>query len=227
MTGVPHAPHANEVDRADTTAKRALYVAVRAIVAAVSRLYWRLRVVGTGHIPAHGPFIVAPVHRSNVDTLVISVITRRRLRYMGKAELWKHRWSAWFLSALGGFPVHRGAADREALKRCIEVIEGGEPLVVFPEGTRQSGPVVQELFEGAAYVAARTGAPILPVGIAGTEGVMRKGSKMIRPGHVRIVVGPPILAPAAEGSRVPRRVIHETTAHLAKELQRLFDEAAG
>ena len=61
--------------------------------------------------------------------------------------------SAWVLSALGGFPVVRGTADREALQRCIAVLEAGEPLVLFPEGERKSGPIVQPLFDGAAYVA--------------------------------------------------------------------------
>ncbi|MEY4251507.1 MAG: hypothetical protein RL691_388, partial [Actinomycetota bacterium] len=69
------------------------------------------------------------------------------------------------LSALGAFPVTRGSADREALKRCIAVLEAGEPLVLFPEGTRQSGPIVQPLFDGAAYVAVKAGVPIIPVGI--------------------------------------------------------------
>ena len=78
-----------------------------------------------------------------------SCVTRRRLRFMGKDTLWKRQPAAWFLSALGGFPVARGTADREALKRCIAVLEAGEPLVLFPEGERKSGPTVQPLFDGA------------------------------------------------------------------------------
>ena len=74
---------------------------------------------------------------------------------MGKDSLWKRQPAAWVLSALGGFPVTRGTADREALKRCIAVLEAGEPLVLFPEGERKSGPIVQPLFDGAAYVAAQ------------------------------------------------------------------------
>ena len=69
---------------------------------------------------------------------------------------------AWFLTALGGFPVKRGTADREALRACQEVLERGEPLVLFPEGTRQFGPETQHFFDGAAFLACRTGAPIVP-----------------------------------------------------------------
>ena len=115
----------------------------------------RSRVVD--NIPKTGAFVLAPVHRSYVDTPIASCLTRRRLRFMGKDTLWKKRWSGWILSSLGGFPVTRGTADREALKRCIAVLEGGEPLVLFPEGERKSGPVVQPLFDGAVYVALAPG----------------------------------------------------------------------
>jgi 1-acyl-sn-glycerol-3-phosphate acyltransferase len=161
-------------------------VLVREIVVAFCRLFWRVRVDGRQHIPARGPFILAPVHRSNIDTPLVAAVTRRRrLRYMGKDAMWKYPWSAWFFTSLGGFPVRRGSADREALRNAITVLERGEPLVLFPEGTRQSGPVVAEVFDGAAYVASRTGAPIVPVGIGGSEQAMPKGAKLPRPTRMR------------------------------------------
>lgn len=204
----------------------AFYRAVRALVAGFCRLFWRLSVEGVEHVPVDGPFVVAPVHRSNIDTLVVAAVTRRRLRFMGKDSLWKFAPIGKVLSALGGFPVHRGTADREALRRCIEVLRGGEPLVIFPEGTRQSGPHVQPLFEGAAYVAVKTGVPIVPVGIGGSERAMPKGSKTIRPVKIRIVVGEPLHPPAVpEGERAPRRAVHELTEQLHERLQALFDTA--
>ncbi len=199
----------------------------RGAVAGFSRVWWRESIEGKEHIPADGPFVLAPVHRSNVDTLLAATVTRRRMRFMGKDSLWSKRWSAWFLSSLGGFPVHRGTADREALRQCEDVLRGGEPLVIFPEGTRRSGPKVLELFEGAAYVAARAGVPIIPVGIGNSEAAMPKGSKFVKPVRVAVIVGPPIVPPphVADGVRVPRRVVHELTEALGTELQRLFDLA--
>ncbi len=204
-----------------------LYRAARAIVVGLSRLLWRPRVFGAEKVPTSRPFVLAPVHRSNIDTFLVAVLTKRRLRYMGKDSLWKIRWVGAVFSALGAFPVHRGSADREALRRCIEVINEGEPLVIFPEGTRQFGPDVQPLFEGAAYVAARTGVPIVPVGIGGSERAMPKGSKMVRPVRTVLIVGDPIEPPSAAstGGRVSRRAIHEVTEKLHAELQRLFDDA--
>jgi 1-acyl-sn-glycerol-3-phosphate acyltransferase len=204
----------------------AFYRFARSLVVGLARLMWRPSVIGRENVPASGPFVLAPVHRSNIDTFLVAVLTKRRMRYMGKDSLWKIKWIGAIFSALGAFPVHRGSADREALRRCIEVIQGGEPLVVFPEGTRQSGPTVQPLFEGAAYVAARTGVPIVPVGIGGSERAMPKGSKFVHPVKTTLVVGAPIPPPVAEdGGRVPRRAIHEITEQLSGELQRLFDDA--
>ena len=137
--------------------------------------------------------MLAPVHRSYIDTPISSCLTRRRLRFMGKDTLWKRQVVGWLLSSLGGFPVTRGTADREALRRCIAVLEAGEPLVLFPEGERKSGPIVQPLFDGAAYIALQAGVPIVPVGIGGSERVMPKGAKVHLP---------------AQGARDRRRADH-------------------
>lgn len=202
------------------------YRVVRTIVVGFVRAFWRPEIRGREHIPVEGPFVLAPVHRSNIDFALAAALVKRRIRYMGKDSLWKIAWIGKLFSALGAFPVHRGSADREALRRCIDVINAGEPLVIFPEGTRQSGPTVQPLFEGAAYIAARTGVPIVPVGIGGSERAMPKGSKLLRPVKTTLLVGPPIEVPgASDGGRLPRRAVHEVTERLHEELQRLFDEA--
>ena len=202
------------------------YAFARGLVEVVCRVYWRVRIKGRENIPKSGAYVIAPVHRSNIDTLLSGCLTRRRIRFMGKDSLWKYKWSGALFSSLGAFPVHRGTPDREALRICEEAVRGGEPAVLFPEGTRQSGPKVQPLFEGAAFVAARAGVPIVPVGIGGSEWAMPKGSKRILPVKVAIVVGEPIPVPArTEGSRVSRRAVAELTDTLAERLQVLFDEA--
>jgi 1-acyl-sn-glycerol-3-phosphate acyltransferase len=96
---------------------------------------------------------------------------------------------------------------------------------VFPEGERKKGPVVQPLFDGAAYVACKANVPIVPVGIAGSERAMQKGKKFIRPVKVVVIAGPPIVPPVDESGRVPRSAVRTVTADLHRELQRLFDEA--
>ena len=191
-----------------------------------TRIYTRMTINGREHIPSSGPFVLAPIHRSYVDTPIAGCVTTRRLRFMGKDTMWHNRQFGWLLSTLGAFPVTRGTADREALSRCIAVLAGGEPLVLFPEGERKSGRLVQPLFDGAVYVAIKAGVPIVPVGIGGSEKVMPKSAKFIYPRKVHVEIGPPMAPPvAAEGARLPRTVYKEHSAALHAELQRLFDEA--
>ena len=149
--------------------------------------------------------ILAPVHRSFMDFFVVSEVTPRKIFYMTKEEMWKSPLFGSFLDAVGAFPVHRDGADRLALERAQDVLERGDVLILFPEGTRRAGPMIEDLHEGAAFLAARTGAPIVPIGIGGTAAAMPKGSKFVRPVKVHLVVGPPIAAPerSARG-RVPR-----------------------
>lgn len=205
---------------------RVAYQVGRAIVIPLMRLYTRMTINGREHIPKTGAFVLAPVHRSYPDTPIAGCVTRRRLRFMGKDSMWKNRQFGWILSAFGAFPVTRGTADREALRRAIQVLEAGDPLVLFPEGERKQGPVVQPLFDGAVYIAIKAGVPIVPVGIGGSERVMPKQAKFVYPRKVHVEVGPPIPAPVApEGGRLSRTVYKEHSAKLHAELQRLFDEA--
>ena len=209
-------------------ASLAFYRFARFLVAVITRSYTRMAIVGREHIPATGPFVLAPVHRSYVDTPIAGCLTTRRLRVMGKDSMWKVRWVGWVLSALGAIPVTRGTADREALRRSVELLESGEPMVLFPEGERKEGPVIQPLFDGAVYVALQARVPIVPVGIAGSEWVMPKGARFIFPKKVHVVIGAPIVPEAGdlpEGSRVPRAVLAQQSALLHAELQRLFDLA--
>jgi len=201
------------------------YAVIRGILVALCRTYFRLSVKGQENIPKTGAFILAPIHRSNVDTPISCAATTRRLHYMGKDSLWKNKTIGSVLSALGGFPVTRGTADLEALKRCLAVLALGEPMVMFPEGTRQFGETIQPLFDGAAYLAIKANVPIVPVGIGGTQDVMPKGKKMIYPKKCTMIIGAPIYPPLPTTGRTPRTATTELTANLKSALQELFDAA--
>ena len=212
--------------RAGTRGELVFYAIVRAVLVGACKLWFRVSVEGRPKVPAEGAFILAPVHRSNLDFALVLVCTKRRMRYLAKDSLWKGQgfWAKVF-TALGGIPVARGTADREALRTCVEVIEAGEPLVIFPEGTRQHGPVVEELFDGPAFVQSRTGVPIVPVGIGGSEAAMPKGSKIPKPHKVTVVVGDALPFVEHEGSKAKRAAIRARTAELHEVVQALFDEA--
>lgn len=214
-----------ELAQSDAMSHRIAYFIVRNIVTGFCLLWCRMKVEGRENIPAEGIFILAPTHRSILDTPISSGLTRRRMRFMGADKWWSNKWFGKLLSMLGGFPVSRGTADREALRRCMVLLEGGEPLVLFPEGERKSGPIVQPLFEGATYIASKTGAPIVPVGIGGSEKAMPKGAKFIHPKKLHVIIGSPITVSTAGSSKEQREAMRVATTVLHIELQRLFDLA--
>ncbi len=203
------------------------YRACRAIVVGVSTLLFPGRVVGAENLPETGPYILAPVHRSYLDWMLVARVTKRRLRYMVKAEIWKSKAVGRLIEALGAFPVNRSGADREALERSRSVLAGGEPLVMFPEGTRRSGREVADLREGVAYLALRADVPILPVGIGGSEQAMPRGSAFPRPHRVDIVIGPPVTPPprAEGGKRVSRRETAELSERVRAAIQESYEAA--
>jgi 1-acyl-sn-glycerol-3-phosphate acyltransferase len=202
------------------------YWFLRALVAALCKLLWRIKVVHPERVPTTGACILAPSHRSYLDTPFLACVTKRRIRFMGKAELWKYGWSTRFFSALGGFPVDRAGADRAALRAAQAALEGGEPLGMFPEGTRRSGPVVEDLHHGVAFLAARLGVPIVPIGIGGSETILARGRKIPKLNRVVVTVGEPIHPPVREpGASVRRGDVAALTEELTAAVQSLFDEA--
>jgi 1-acyl-sn-glycerol-3-phosphate acyltransferase len=219
-------PEHPEIEIRVDTRRTPVYRFLRFLVRMINLVYFRTSVEGAGRVPAEGPVVIAPVHRSFIDFFVVSQVTGRKLHYMAKDTLWRNARFGRFLVSVGAFPVHRESADREALRRAQAVLEAGEVLILFPEGERRSGPLVRDLHEGAAFLAARTGATIVPVGIGGTATVMPKGARFPRPRTVRIVVGDPLEAPArSSGGRIPRSRVHAVTAALAEAIQALYDQA--
>ena len=203
-----------------------LYRAERMVFVTVLWAWFRPKVVGRVNIPATGPAILAPVHRSFADFGFAAFCTERKLFFMTKDEMWKHKWLGKLLLTVGAFPVHRESADREALQRAEEVLRRGELLVIFPEGTRREGAVVEDLMEGASFLSARTGAPIVPIGIGGSDLAMPKGSAVPKPYTIQVVIGPAIPPPSrTEGGRVSRSAVRAATEALTPQLQAVYDEA--
>jgi 1-acyl-sn-glycerol-3-phosphate acyltransferase len=202
------------------------YRVVHWILTNGSRALWRVKVVGIERIPEAGGFVLAPSHRSMMDIPLAAIVTKRRIRFMGKATLFRIPVLGWLFTTLGGFPVERDGTDRKAVRDSVAMLAAGEVLCVFPEGTRQNGEKIQPLQPGSAYLALRSGAPIVPIAIAGSEEILRDHRWPIPHfGRVVIVVGESIVPEPRATGVVARDKVDALTSTLHDTLQALFDEA--
>ncbi len=167
----------------------------------------RVRVEGVDRAALHieGPLIVASNHLSNADPVLIgpwlSPVLGRNLHWLGKEEAMRWPLLGWAMRQNGVFGVRRGAADVDAFRLAKRVLDEGYVLVVFPEGTRSPTGGLQEAKDGLAILALRTGSPILPVGISGTDRFWPRGGKPRIGGSVTMRVGRPFtLAPIPRGA---------------------------
>jgi glycerol-3-phosphate dehydrogenase (NAD(P)+) len=169
---------------------RAVYWISRAILEPFFVLYLRMSRIGREHIPREGGVIIAANHRSFLDPFLIGTLVRRPVYFVAKRELFTNPILAWWLSSLGAFPVDRGNGDRDAMGTARGILERGDVVVIFPEGTRTRPGGLGNPKRGVGRLALETGAPIVPVAVIGTEDV-RRGWR-IRPHKVRLRVGRPL-----------------------------------
>jgi len=163
---------------------------IRGIALGFLRLLGPVTVRGKENVPATGAFILASNHRAHVDPPLLSAICPRQPYFMGKEELF-HGVIGFFVKRLGVFPVRRGAADRAALRKAIDLLEAGKIVAIFPEGTRSEDKTLGPPEKGFGMIAKMADALILPVSIEGSELFLPKGSKTFHRGKVVITVGKP------------------------------------
>ena len=193
--------------------------AVRGFVRIFLFRWFRMRVEGHERLQLNGGVIIAPTHRSNLDGPLVGSSSHRRVRYLGKDSLFRPAAAGWAMRSLGSFPVRRGEADLDAMRVAKEMLEAGECMLVFPEGSRQEGDSIGEIYDGTAWLASKAGTPVVPVGIAGTEVAMPTGSKFPSRVPVTVVVGEVLDPPkAVDGKRVKRSDLKEWTEELRLRL---------
>jgi 1-acyl-sn-glycerol-3-phosphate acyltransferase len=164
---------------------------------------FRTQVVGRDNLPATGGVILAGNHISYGDPILLWCRSPRPVHFMAKTELWRSTILGTGLDYFWAFPINRGEADRTALAKASEYLKAGDAVGIFPEGHRNFDGQ-SEAQGGAAFLAMRNGVPIVPVGIAGTEGIKPPGKRLIRFPKVVISFGQPIDPAAFEGGRKER-----------------------
>jgi 1-acyl-sn-glycerol-3-phosphate acyltransferase len=177
---------------------------IRFVVRSFFTIFLDVHVVGQHIVPETGPLIIASNHLSGVDVPLIPAYLKRRVVYMAKEETFTSRWG-WLIRFLGAFPVRRGEADRQSLRAAEEQLKAGRILCIFPEGTRSKTHTLGQAHAGTGMIALRSGAPVLPVAIWGSEYAFKK----FRP-RVHVVFGQPMtLTP--KGKKITREDIDEAT----------------
>jgi 1-acyl-sn-glycerol-3-phosphate acyltransferase len=200
-----------------------LYWIVKAIMTPILRLGYRVRVEGADRVPPHGPVILASNHRSFMDSLFLPLVIRRRVTFVAKAEYFDDKRAAWFFRGVGQIPIRRegGSASERALASATDVLEQGGVFGIYPEGTRTRDGYLHRGHTGVARLALRTGSPIVPVGMIGTDEIQPTDAKLPRLFRtVRIRFGEPLAldryARAADDRMALRHISDELMFEIAQ-----------
>ena len=174
------------------------YYLERAIVKCLFGLLTRRRVKGKEHVPPEGSLIVVSNHLNLADPPLLAASIPRRIVFMAKEESFRDPIQGPLVRGFRAFPVRRGGLDRQALRAALRVLDDGLALGMFPEGTRSADARLQEGRSGSALIALRSGSPILPVGVTGTEGLLGPALLFGRR-RITVNIGEPFTLPPVEG----------------------------
>lgn len=184
---------------------RPLYELIRwGIAFPILSLVSRIRLRGRYNVPKHGPFLIAANHLSWTDIPLVPLLLPGKVVYMAKEEYFSSR-LAWLVRFLGAFPVKRGEGDRQALRAAEEQLKKGNVVVLFPEGTRSKTKTMAKGHAGLGMIALRSGVPVVPVAIWGSEKVLKEMGP-----QVTISYGEPIVF-KPKGTKMTREDIDNAT----------------
>ncbi|MFH2012394.1 MAG: lysophospholipid acyltransferase family protein [Pseudomonadota bacterium] len=169
-----------------------IYKIVKIMAVVFFHSYIRLDIIGYKNIPKLGGVILAPNHISYLDPPLIGAAVKRKVYSMAKEELFKNVISRFIMTSLKAFPVRRGKVDRNALKNSLQILNQGNVLNVFPEGTVPLNNSKVKGKPGIAWLALKTNVPVVPVKIIGSDKLLPDGKIFPRMGRAKIIFGKPI-----------------------------------
>lgn len=189
------------------------------IVSPTLHVYLRGRIYGAENVPQRGALVVVSNHASDFDPPLLSCCVGRPVAYMAKEELFQIPILKQAIQLYGAYPVNRGAADRTAIRSALKYLESGWATGVFLQGTRTPDGQITEPKLGAALIAAKAKAPLLPVSLWGTQRIFKKGSKVPRSVPITVRIGKVIAAP----SSTERDELQAVTQQCAAAINALHD----
>jgi len=198
----------------------ALYHAFKwSIVSPMLHAYFRGKIYGVENVPQSDPLVVVSNHASYFDPPIVSNCVRRPVAYMAKQELFEIPVLAQAIKLYGAYPVSRGSADRNAIRAALECLENGWAVGVFLQGTRTPDGKITDPKKGAALLAAKAQAPILPVSLWGTEGIL-KDSSIPHPVPLTIRIGQ-VIDPPSSTNKDELEAVTEKCAQVINEMHDL------
>ncbi|REJ36364.1 MAG: 1-acyl-sn-glycerol-3-phosphate acyltransferase [Bacillota bacterium] len=205
-------------------AKGVLYRVAKSVLRPLFGWYFHWRLEGFHHLPRTGPAIVAANHVNYLDPLVIGSALPRTVHFMAKHELFENRILAWILPRVHAFPVRRGQPDRQAIRWALDILAAGEVLGIYPEGTRSETGELKDIHSGAALIALKSGAPVVPLAVIGLEKALDAGARRWpRRTPVTIRMGPPISFPPVD--RVDRTTLRGASQEIHRAIAALLPAA--
>ncbi len=189
------------------------------VVSPMLHLYFRGRIHGAEQVPMQGKLIVVANHASDFDPPLLSAAVRRPVSYMAKEELFEVPVLHQAIRLYGAYPVKRGSPDRSAIREALKQLEQGWAVGIFLQGTRTADGRIPNPKIGAALIAAKAQAPLLPVSLWGTQQISNKGSALPRPVPLTIRIGAPIAPPAS----THRPELEAVTAQCTEAIHHLHD----
>ena len=186
------------------------------------KLLTRREVKGKENIPSQGPVLIVANHLNLVDPPLLAISGSRKMIFMAKAELFRNKFISYFMRGLGSFPVHRERLDKRALRQAGQVLAEGRVLAMFPEGARSRHAQLRPAFSGSVLIALRNSAPILPVGITGTEKIKGVAWLLRRP-QITVNIGQPFHLPWA-GSKLTKEELAGLTSYVMERIAELLPQ---
>ncbi|AFY52713.1 1-acyl-sn-glycerol-3-phosphate acyltransferase [Rivularia sp. PCC 7116] len=186
------------------------------VVNPMLRVYFRGRIYGAENVPRNGPLVIVSNHASNFDPPIVSNSVRRPVSYMAKEELFKIPVLKQVIELYGAYPVNRGSSDRNAIRKALEYLNNGWAVGIFLQGTRTKDGRITDPKKGAALIAAKAKAPLIPVCLCGTQDIEQKGYAIPQRVPVTVRIGELISPPNSTTKEDLAAVTEKCTVEINK-----------
>jgi 1-acyl-sn-glycerol-3-phosphate acyltransferase len=207
-----------------TKTNKLFYSFCKIIIGPVFKLFYPLEIKGLENLPKEGGIILAPNHSSYFDPIHFGMAVPRNINWIAKESFFNVWWLGWFFKITGCLSVNSEKPNIETIKKALLVLEQGEMLGIFPEGTRSRSGKLMNGELGVALLALRSGVPILPAAIDGAFEAYPPDAKFPKPRRIKLRLGKPLIFNVVKKGRIDKKTLEAVTEKVMKSIEGLIDE---